>query len=198
MKKYYRVKEAAELIGVSASTLRRYEREGRVESARNPGGQRIFTREMLSVFLPESSQEHVRVFYVRASDGDKKKLDQQEKLLERAYGEARVYSDKASGLNENRRGLQQLLKDAKNGKFSIVSITQKDRLTRFGYSYLETLFSEYGVKIEILGDHKTKTLHDELLEDFMSLIASFSGKYYRLRGHEQKKKFLEKAGEELA
>lgn len=31
----------------------------------------------------------------------------------------------------------------------------------------------------------------------MSLIASFSGKYYRLRGNDNKKKFMNKAQEKL-
>lgn len=192
MVKYYRVSEAANIVGISASTLRRFDREGRVVSYRSSSGQRLFTLESLRDLLPVNDEITGNVvFYTRASDGDKDKLRGQLDLLTGQYGEpVKLYSDKASGLNENRKGLLSLLKDAKQGKITTVCITQKDRLTRFGFSYLEQLLNEYGVKIEVLGTGKTLTIHEELLQDFMSLLSSFSGKYYRLRGHEQNKKFL--------
>lgn len=34
-----------------------------------------------------------------------------------------------------------------------------------------------------------------IMQDFMSLIASFSGKFYRLRGYDSQKKLLSKAGD---
>lgn len=49
----------------------------------------------------------------------------------------------------------------------------------------------------MLNDNDQKSMHEELMDDFMSLIASFSGKYYRLRGNDNKKKFMNKAQEKL-
>ena len=200
MSDYLRISEAARLIGVSPSTLRRYEIEGRVTSTRTPMGQRVFTREMLveAGFLEDDSNEETVVFYIRSSDGDRVRLQTQVDVLTKKYGEPSVvYSDKASGLNEKRQGLKRLLRDAKKGKYTTLCITHEDRLSRFGYSYLETLLGEYGVKIEVMGSSQVKTIHDELIQDFLSLLASFSGRYYRLRGHEQKKAFLEKIGDEV-
>ena len=73
-------------------------------------------------------------------------------------------------------------------EFDTIAITAKDRLTRFGYKYLEILFNEYGCNILVLDYEKNdKSVYDELLQDFMSLVASFSGKFYKLRSlrHEQ-------------
>ena len=83
----------------------------------------------------------------------------------------------------------------KKGEISTICITSKDRLTRFGYSYLEELCNIFHTRIEVLNTNDQKSMHEELMDDFMSLIASFSGKYYRLRGNENKKKFMDKANE---
>lgn len=196
--KQYRVSKAAEMIGVSASTLRRYTREGRIEVTLNPGGQRIYTQAQIDTFMGKSIGEQKLAFYVRSSDGDTVKMDNQTALLSKAFGAPdRVFRDKASGLNEKRVGLQSLINNAERGTFTVLAITQKDRLTRFGFDYLERLLKVYGVQIIILGEQSPKNISEELLQDFMSLLASFSGKYYRLRGYQQQSQLLTKAGEIL-
>jgi putative resolvase len=198
-KKYYRVAEAASYIGVAASTLRDYTNRGLVESTRSHAGHRLYTRQALDAFAgtqPETSGQFV--FYTRASDGDQNKIDTQIQHLTSEYGAPqRIYKDKNSGLAENRPGLKAMLRGARKHKYTIIYITQKDRLARFGYSYLEELFGEFGVRIVVFGEEQDKTLQEELLQDFMTLVASFSGKYYRLRGYEQKRALLAKAGEVL-
>lgn len=200
MKNFYRIDEAAKIIGVSSSTLRKYADTERIASSRNPGNQRIFTLQQIQEFLGIHNKiisEDSIVFYVRSSDDDTK-IDAQVKLLTEKYGEpVKVFKDKTSGLNEKRPGLASLINQASKHKFNTIAITQKDRLTRFGYSYLETLFANLNVKIIVLGENKEKTLQDELLQDFMSLITSFSGKIYRLRGYEQQHQLLQTAQEGL-
>ena len=63
-----------------------------------------------------------------------------------------------------------------------VYITYKDRLTRFGFSYLETMFSAHNVAIVVVQDNEAeKSVQEELVEDMVSLITSFSGKLYGMR-----------------
>ena len=201
MKKYLRVGEVASQLGVSSQTIRRYENEGRINSIRSVTGQRLFTQEDVDKLLGKTTENNKNiVFYVRESNTSlKQALDNQVKILENKYGEAnKVYKDLGSGLNENRKGLNQLLNDAKNQKFDTVCIIAKDRLTRFGFKYLEELLLEYNVKIEVLDDTENKKdAHEELIEDFMSLLASFSGKYYRLRSNKNQKLFLNDIEEKL-
>jgi putative resolvase len=138
------------------------------------------------------------VFYVRSSSGDKALMESQVRQLEIAYGKpARVFKDTSSGLNENRRGLQSLINNARKRTISTICITDKDRLTRFGYTYLQELLNEYGVTIQVLHENDDKPLQEELMNDFMNLIASFSGRFYRIRGHEQQKKLLTEAQERI-
>lgn len=197
---YIRVSEAASLLRVTPQTIRKYAREGRLtDTVRTPGGQVLYNKaEILRVMGADDRTAPVNqgplVFYVRASDGDKVKLESQVAQLTGEYGApVRVYSDKASGLNENRKGLTRLIEDARTGKIGTVAITQKDRLTRFGYSYLEQLLGMSGVRVLVAFDQPEKSLQEELMQDFMSLIASFSGKYYRLRGYEQQTRFMNEA-----
>lgn len=69
-------------------------------------------------------------------------------------------------------------------KVHAVYVTYRDRLTRFGFYYLETMFSMKGVKIIVLNDASNdKNVQEELVEDMMSLIAGFSGKLYGMRSH---------------
>ena len=83
-------------------------------------------------------------------------------------------------------------------KIKTIAITNKDRLSRFGYKYLEEIFNILNVKIEILDETENKSdIYDELLRDFMSLIASFSGKFYRVRGYKQQRQLLDTANKEI-
>ena len=70
---------------------------------------------------------------------------------------------------------------------SRIFITYKDRFTRFGYHYLETICDECGVEIHVMSDEETsKSAQEEMVEDMMALIASFSGKLYGMRSKAKK------------
>lgn len=138
-------------------------------------------------------------FYVRSSNGDDVPVSTQLDKLKTAYGEPdKVFQDKASGLNEKRKGLKMLLKTVKSEEGKVrVYVTNKDRLTRFGFSYLDELLVAYGAEVAALDSAETRESHAVLIEDFMALIASFSGKFYRLRGWEQQRKLVESIAKKL-
>ena len=184
--------KAAKILGVTTHTLVNYANKGKISTVTLPNGnRRYYEHEILKLAGKETEDIRNKVFYLRSSDRDNTKLETQEKLLTEKYGDPdKVYKDKASGLNEKRRGLQSLIKHVQEDKISTIYITNKDRLTRFAYSYLEALFSYHNVDIVVLHPDEEKALEKEILDDFMSLIASFSGKYYRLRGYENQKKLL--------
>ena len=74
-------------------------------------------------------------------------------------------------------------------KVNRVFITYKDRLTRFGFHYLETIFKSKGVEIVVMKQKKEKlSVEKELTDDMMSLIASFSGKLCGMRSKNKKSK----------
>ena len=93
----------------------------------------------------------------------------------------------ASGLNEKRRGLKKLFEYVVNGKVDVVVISYKDRLTRFGFRYIEEFFGSHGVRIEVVFGDEPKDLQQELIEDLIAIVTSFAGRLYGMRSHKKKK-----------
>lgn len=192
-----RVLQAAKQLGISTSTVRKYCREGTLEFTLNPAGQRLITQGALDKFIGKNP-EIITVYYVRSSSGDKALTEGQLISLTEAYGEpAKVYRDSGSGLNENRVNLQRLLRDAGKGKFTRVCVTYEDRLARFGVEYIRQLLAKDNVELIVQHENVKHSLEEELLKDFMNIIASFSGKFYRLRSREAQEQLLDKARGEL-
>lgn len=71
---------------------------------------------------------------------------------------------------------------AREGKITDLAVSYRDRLTRFGFNYLKVYFESYGVKVHVVnGEEDRKTVHEELVEDLLSIVTSFSGKLYGIR-----------------
>ena len=79
-----------------------------------------------------------------------------------------TYTDVGSGRNENRRRLGSLLDDLQDADYGRVLVTYEDRLTRFGFEYLERYFDCEGVTITVIEDRTDNTVQE-------ALVASFSG-----------------------
>ena len=93
----------------------------------------------------------------------------------------KVFSDIGSGMNEKRPGLISLMNEIVQNKISKVVISHKDRLTRFGFGYLETIFKMYNTEIEIINLEDDKSFQEELTEDLIAIIHNFSMKFYGKR-----------------
>ena len=81
-----------------------------------------------------------------------------------------------------------------NDEVDRIFILYKDRLTRFGFNYLEQICNKYGTKIIVISKEiQEKSIQEELAEDIISIIHSFSGKLYGMRN-----KIKEKLDKELS
>lgn len=199
-KDYYRIGEVAKIAGVCSQTIRNYMFANKLKYEVIKSGQRIVRQEHLDEFLNQGKDNIEQIaFYARSSKCSSIAINNQIEELSNKYGEpVYVYRDSGSGLNENRKGLLKLLNDAKQKKFNVLCVCHEDRLTRFGFSYLQNLLSEFDVRIEILYENsKDTSLESELMADFMALIASFAGRFYRLRSTEYKLKLLDLAKNEV-
>jgi putative resolvase len=203
LKDYLRVGQAAKFLGISSSTVRLWCQNGKLNYHVSITGEKIFypteledfKRAMLGL-APDSGKTF---FYVRSSSDSDVLISTQMDKLKAAYGEPdKVFQDKSSGLNEKRRGLKTLLQAVKSEEGKVkVYVTNKDRLTRFGFNYLEELLATYGAEVIVLNSTETREPHEVLMEDFMALLASFSGKFYRLRGWEQQRKLIDNVAKKL-
>ena len=100
---------------------------------------------------------------------------------EKGYRVVAEYSDVASGLNQNRRGLERVLKSAERGEFRKFLIEYPDRLARFGYAYLERHVKYCGVEIEV-SRKEPEDAHTELVQDLLAIVTSFSARLCGARG----------------
>ena len=91
-------------------------------------------------------------------------------------------------MNDNRKKLQKLFELVESKSIDIVFIEHKDRLSRFCFNYLVCYFQSYGVKIEMVESVIGKGFEQELVEDILSLMASFSAKIYGKRSSQNRKK----------
>lgn len=205
-----RVSAAARYLGVHPQTLRVWADAGRVPSLRF-GGERRFTTEALDAFAgvaPEQEGHDAPVrlapareaLYVRVSgsSGQESSLAAQEaELRAAAAGEVvAVFKDKASGLRENRKGLDRLLERARAGDFEVVRVAHRDRLARFGTKWIIALLQRDGVTVVIEHEEGAAGGSEELLADFMALVSSFAGRLYGLRSREARLRLLSNAEDE--
>lgn len=196
IKTYYKPKDIAEYLGVTTRTLQNWDAEGKIKFRRDVvSNRRFLTRDDMIDLLKQhdllwddTSAKRRDVIYARVSSHDQKihgDLARQVQFLVSSTDDLQnvlVLSEVGSGLNDKRKKLQQLLKMVMNNEVNRVFITYRDRLTRFGFHYLETMFKEQGVEIVVV-KQKTEeiSVKQELLDDMLSLIASFSGKLYGMR-----------------
>lgn len=140
-----------------------------------------------------SSEASMNVIYCRVSNTKQQAdLKRQETIL-REYCVSngiipdKVISDIASGMNENRKGLQELIGLVKDGKVKTVYVSYKDRLTRFGFDYFVYLFNLFGTEIKVVNLTSEEDFQQELTQDFISILHHFSMKLYSNRRKELKK-----------
>jgi len=97
-------------------------------------------------------------------------------------GKPAVFTDVGSGLNATRPGLARLCKQVESGQVRTVVVSFKDRLTRFGFEYLRRYFASHGASIIVARQAATRTVQDELVEDLIAIVTSFSGRVHGMRG----------------
>lgn len=101
-----------------------------------------------------------------------------------------IIQDIGSGINYNKKGLNQLINRITNGEINKVVILYKDRLIRFGYELIENLCNKYGTEIEII-DNTEKTEEQELVEDLIQIVTVFSCRLQGKRANKAKKMIKE-------
>lgn len=199
VKPYYKTGEVAQILGVGIRAVQGYDRRGILQFDRTATDRRMLSRERLLEYLdkqnmlaPDDGRRDV--IYARVGSQDQKNhgdLDRQIMRIVETQSDSLVnpiiLKECGSGLNDKRPKLQQLLDMVLHDKVRNVYVTYNDRLTRFGYEYLRTTFAAHGTFIRAVNKETLdKDSCEELVEDMMSLIASFSGELYGLRSRSNK------------
>lgn len=185
----YKVGEFAEKVGVSISTLQRWDRTNVLKSRRTPTNQRYYTDEDLNKVLnleAETKSKRKNVGYCRVStQGQKHNLEKQQEFVSiysLSHGVIldEIYTDIGSGLDYKRQNWSKLLKQVEANEIDKIYITYKDRFVRFGYEWFEEFCASHGTEIIVLNQKQTSP-EEELTEDLLSILHVFSERNHELR-----------------
>ena len=193
MSKHYSIREFSKILGVSAQTLRNWDKKGTLKPHHtSSNGYRYYSHEQLNKALNVTPNlDRLTVGYCRVSS-NKQKDD-----LERQVESMRMYliskgkpfeiiTDIGSGINYKKKGLRELIKLITQNKVDKVIVIYKDRLLRFGFELIEYIASLYNCEIKIV-DNTEKSEQQELVEDSVRIITVFSCKLQGKRANKTRK-----------
>jgi putative resolvase len=130
------------------------------------------------------------VLYARVSSPSRKaEMEYQIKRITefanaRGLSVNKIYKEVASGMNDKRRELVKML----GSNPTTVIVENKDRLTRFGFNYLEVLLKQQGCEIIVM--HPDEHDEQDLIKDMISVVTSFCCRLYGLRRSKNKIKAI--------
>jgi putative resolvase len=170
--------------GISYKTAWRWYKAGMLDAYQTETGT-VIVRDSQQ---KQNTTERVALYARVSSAGQKEDLARQLNRIKdyaaaRGYHVAKEVTEIASGLNDQRPKLEKVLADTSIGT---IVVENRDRLTRFGSHYIETLLEAQGRRLEMVFPSDTG---DELVDDFVAVITSMAARIY---GRRQSKHRVEK------
>jgi len=190
--RYLSTREFAELLGVSRVTVIKWIKSGKITAYGVHGKWRIPYSEVERLLKGVQRVRRVAIYARISSNTQRDDLERQVDALKLwvyknlPNAEYVIVTDIASGLNEDRRGLRKLIEMAKRREIQAIVVAYRDRLTRFGFEYLKTLFNTLGVDVYVAFQEEPKDYVQELVEDFMEIVTSFASRIYGKRSKRYK------------
>lgn len=191
--KILKPKEVSQMLNVTVKTLQNWDYSGKLVAKRNPNNRRYYTFEQLNKFLGKEKipTKKTIIGYCRVSS-NKQKDDLQRQIenvktymFSKGY-QFEIIQDIGSGINYNKKGLNNLIQMIVSNQIEKIVVAYKDRLLRFGFELVENICKLYDVEIEII-DNTEKTEEQELVEDLVQIITVFSCKLNGKRANRLKK-----------
>ena len=193
MDKFTTIAKAAEILGVSPTTLRRWEASGKLIPIRTAGNQRRYSLQALDPSFADSIEtSRVTYAYARVSSHDQKEaLVRQAQVLEMhcaANGwKFEVITDLGSGMNYHKKGLKKLLSEIIAGRVERLVIAHKDRLLRFGAELIFAICECKNVEVVIVNKGQDTTFEEDLAKDVLEIITVFSARLYGSHSNKNRK-----------
>ena len=188
--KYYSAKEVTKILGVTAQTLRNWDKLDKLKpSYTKSNGYRYYLEESILSYTQERKTKkdinvigYARVSSVKQEDDLNIQIDNLTKYISIKYTSFEIISDIGSGINYSKPGLLKLIDKINRKEVDLIIVLYKDRLLRFGFELIEYFASINNVKIEIL-DKIDKEEQQELVEDLVQIITVYACK---LQGRRKK------------
>ena len=201
--KYYSAKTVTQILGVTAQTLRNWDKEGKLKpSYTKSNGYRYYSEEDVMSYTKERDRKkekkligYVRVSSKKQEDDLNRQKENLEKYLIGTNQEYEIIIDIGSGINYSKPGLRKLIEKINKKEADEIVVLYKDRLLRYGFELVEYFAMLNNVKIRLL-DKINKTEDEELVEDLVQIITVFSCKIQGKR-KSKTKKILEEIKEKI-
>lgn len=195
MEKLLTPKEASKLLGVSTRTIQRWDKQGLIKVVRTPKGRRRIPLSEIKRILSQTINDRRAVIYARVSSQKQNNDGNLERQIERIlkyakehnYEVIKIFKDTASGINDKRKNFWKMIQFIKENQIPYLIVEFEDRLTRFGIQYIKALLEEYGTQIVVVENKMTKDKAQELVEDLITIITSFTARIYGARSQKFKK-----------
>jgi putative resolvase len=185
--------KASKIIGVTTKTLRNWDDAGKIKTTRTSGNHRRISMDEIRRLqgITQSSTQIKTLAYCRCSTlKQKDNLDRQVgRVLEHCYTnkwDVELYKDIGSGLNENRREFKKLLKRVADNDVARVVVEYKDRIARYGFETFVVMCKNFNVEVIVLEEKEEQSFEEEMVDDIISLITSYSARIYGKRGGKKK------------
>ena len=144
----------ARSLGVSYRTAWRWFKAGKVAGFQADTGTLIVTEPIVETVPATANQKTVIDTRVSAAENKDNLEGQSKRLMDycaaKGYQVAAVVKEIGSGVNDTRPKLLKWLTDPTVGQ---IVVEHKDRLTRFGFNYIEQLLAMQGRKIETVASN---------------------------------------------
>ena len=191
--KYYSSKTVTQMLGVTAQTLRNWDKEGKLKpSYVKSNGYRYYSEDSILSYTQERKTKknlnvigYARVSSKKQSDDLERQVDNLKTYLDSKYTDYEIITDIGSGINYTKPGLKKLIEKINKKEVDLIVILYKDRLLRFGFELIEYFAELNNVKIEVL-DKIDKNQDQELVEDLVQIITVFSCKIQGKRKNKTK------------
>ncbi len=189
----YKIKEFAKRVGRTTTTIRRWDEAGVLPAKRTAGNQRYYDdadlRKALRVELPDVEKKVV-VYCRVSSKNQTDDLKSQVKAMQTFCLSAGVAVDEwleetGGGMNLKRKKFLSIMERIERGEIKQLIIGHKDRFVRFGFEYFELFAAQHGCKI-VVANQEQLSSQQEMVEDLMAIIHTFSGRLYGLRNYKKK------------
>lgn len=194
MNRLISINEASRQLGVSISTLRRWDKSGLLVAQKTPNGHRRYDLSKINPNLLHGigDKDRKTVAYARVSSHDQKDdLERQIQVLElycaKQGWQFEIINDLGSGMNYHKKGLKRLLDDILNDKIGRLVLTHKDRLLRFGAELVFALCEARNVEVVIINQGENLSFEEELAQDVLEIITVFSARLYGSRSKKNKR-----------
>ena len=194
MSRLITIGEASEILGVSITTLRRWDKAGRLTPEKTASGHRRYDISKLKPEMYRELNQETKntIAYARVSSHDQKNdLERQKQVLElycaRQGWTYEIISDLGSGMNYHKKGLKRLISDILTEKMGRLVITHKDRLLRFGAELIFAICEAKQVEVVILNQGEDTTFEEDLAKDVLEIITVFSARLYGSRSRKNQK-----------